>query len=108
MVSKDLPIIGSCEGCGVCCLHMVHPPFKNLDADDGEHSRLNQQLQSELKEKIRKIANSAWPAPCFWLDMETMQCMHYEERPEVCRRYERGSSECRSVREFFAEEINSQ
>jgi Fe-S-cluster containining protein len=36
--------------------------------------------------------------PCAWLDLETRQCLHYDDRPQICRDFERGSQECRLAR----------
>lgn len=40
--------------------------------------------------------------PCSWLDQETKQCKHYDQRPNICRDFVVGSNNCLSCREQFS------
>ena len=38
-------------------------------------------------------------SPCIWLDLTSLRCMHYEDRPDVCRDFELGGKWCVQHRE---------
>lgn len=66
-----------CKGCGLCCMWVSKPPF----GDD------------EKKPDIEIVPN-AYNSPCCWLDLDTRECRHYEHRPELCKKFERGGKDC--------------
>jgi Fe-S-cluster containining protein len=89
-----LAIIESCDGCGACCMVIGAPPF--LDEID---------LIPKDLQVLARAQKEAWVAagepevPCPWLDLATRRCIHYEDRPNVCREYERGQEECLLARQ---------
>jgi Fe-S-cluster containining protein len=103
----SLPVIESCQGCGACCTGVSLPPFIPLaDEDEWEafrrdHPVLVAEFQAEVDRRARE---DDWPerGPCFWLDVETRQCRHYEQRPEICRDFAVGGEACLLWREAMA------
>lgn len=93
-----LPVV-SCDGCGECCRHQVMPPFVRFDGDP-EWERLKASrpdLAAGIEAEIaRKTREDDWPddAPCFWFDIDTGRCRHYEDRPQICRDFEVGCEDC--------------
>lgn len=93
----DIPVI-SCDGCGVCCMHVGCPPFMPW-----EEEKLPPNLKEEFQQILVtrqvqiKATGDDW-VPCAWFDWSTRKCKHYEHRPEVCREFEVGSSECINFR----------
>lgn len=49
----------------------------------------------------------SFDGPCFWLDLETRQCKHHQYRPQVCRDFDAGSSECHQWRDHYRDKILS-
>ena len=94
-----------CQGCGACCLYLVWPPFYRID--DPQWKRLEEERPelvagSEIDRFRRREMGQDpdWKAPCLWYDAESQRCKHYEYRPDVCRDFEPGSSECAYFREM--------
>lgn len=81
----NLPLIQSCEGCGACCMGMNSPPF--IGRDDPELLAAPLDVHKSYEDGMVQRDRDGWPdfVPCFWLDLETRKCKHYEHRPEVCR-----------------------
>ncbi|TWU00803.1 YkgJ family cysteine cluster protein [Stieleria varia] len=121
-----LPVT-DCTGCGVCCLHMGHPTFnlepdqlqavvagKNVDAGQmGQAARADLQRWLEMPVRLRDetlatILSYQPPADgeldgrCTWLDAKTNQCLHHEHRPQVCRDFEVGRSQCLAWRQSYS------
>lgn len=97
----SLPILNnvvSCDGCGVCCMHMGTPPF----ADD-EVSLLPQGVFDSLQairetSRVQYLVHGTNYTPCGWFNMETRQCRHHEHRPRVCRDFAIGAEYCINLR----------
>ena len=88
----------TCNGCGVCCMHMGSPPFI-----PSEESRLPPEIKASLDavretQRLQYQTHGTDYTPCGWFDMETRQCRHHEHRPDVCREFEVGSEYCRNMR----------
>jgi len=84
----ELPTIDQevCRGCGACCLRQPWPPF----LDEHELAAIPRRLREELKRASRDRTG----LPCFWLDLLTHECRHYEHRPVACREFQPGSENC--------------
>lgn len=102
MSDENLPIIDSCEGCGACCLEQGSPPF--LGPDDPELAALPPFVLASYRTGMAGRADAGWNdgVPCFWLDLNSRRCTHYEHRPAICREaLERGDVACQSWRATF-------
>lgn len=109
MTTESLPVIGSCDGCGACCMHVGVPLFKfQIDGSGGSPELPDEQewvdLPDDLKEAhVNFLKNNKFDdyngTPCYWLDPETRKCTHYDYRPEVCRWFEMGGVNCIEFRE---------
>src|ERR1700691_4762925 len=104
--SSGLPIIDSCDGCGVCCLVVTHPPFYSVFEEFGEEAweRLKRERRDLLLEIVvdhrtrRADGSPLVGTPCLWYDQETRRCKHYEYRPLACREFEVGGEDCHDAR----------
>ena len=83
----------SCDGCGACCMQQGHPPYT-----DEELTRVPEELKGSLDTYLTALDGDDTGRPCLWLDLETRQCRNYDQRPQICRDFERGSSECKLLR----------
>jgi len=95
-MTTTLPVIESCDGCGACCMAMNSPPF----IDD--HHLMSDQARKSYERGMRQRDLDGWSDgdPCFWLDLETRRCIHYESRPGICRdALDCGDEACRRSRE---------
>ena len=96
-MSTALPVM-SCDGCGVCCMHMAVPPYHR-----DEITLLPPEVQADY-EAARNARIAQWNAhkidetACAWFDMVTRKCRHYEHRPEICQDFEMGGDECVAYR----------
>lgn len=90
----------SCHACGACCLKMESPPFVPNHPDDLHVAKLPDEVRKNYKRGMEARARAGWPegTPCFWFDLETRKCRHYEYRPLVCRQFQRGCAACLSYR----------
>jgi uncharacterized protein len=94
-----LPTINSCDGCGACCMEQCSPPF--VFPRDPQLAALPAEVLESYHAGLRQRDADGWPdaVPCFWFDLESRQCIHYEHRPEICRTgVEIGDEACRSWR----------
>jgi Fe-S-cluster containining protein len=91
-----LPIIESCDGCGVCCFQQGHPRFT-----DEERDRVPYELLAPVDEHLAALTEEDFGQTCIWFNMDTRQCRHYEHRPGVCRDFERGSEACVQLRSRY-------
>ena len=88
----------TCEGCGICCMHMAVPPYS-----DEEEAALPKSVRSAYRAVVR-TRDLQWQVhgtdyiPCGFFDHETRRCRHYEHRPEVCRDFEVGGEYCVNMR----------
>ncbi len=92
MARVPLPVL-SCDDCGACCRLHVRPPF------------LPQELDVAPRELVRDIEGRCGAGdggldeagPCIWLTAAG-RCAHYDDRPALCREFERGGEDCRLLR----------
>jgi uncharacterized protein len=109
---EPLPIVDSCDGCGVCCLEqdappgyleMLYPPelvvphLWTYTAEDYERlASLPPEALAELKAYHRAAQShqTRRGQPCIWFDQEQRRCRWYEHRPGVCRDFERNAPAC--------------
>lgn len=100
----------TCTGCGQCCRNFAYPPFLGIgeepgDADgvspDSELAALRAAAPDLYRSIMPRVLDAAL-APsgdgCEWLDKTTLQCIHYEHRPQVCRDFVLASESCRHQR----------
>lgn len=92
-----LPIL-SCDGCGGCCMEMRSPPFLR-DETDARWKALSPAMQAEIQRRAMDGRDEY--VPCWWLDIATRRCLHYDLRPDVCRDYQAGTDSCLGFRETF-------
>ena len=94
-----LPVL-SCDDCGACCFTQCSPPFV---FGPGFDSPLSGAVALDYQEGMAKREADGWPddVPCFWLDLVSMRCRHYEHRPLVCREFDVGSEGCLAWRDEF-------
>jgi Fe-S-cluster containining protein len=98
-----LPVIDSCDNCGLCCETQAGLPISYYTAVE-PNADLPAYLRREIEETARRWNGlGIWQvpghdAPCVWYDQTTRRCRHYEHRPSVCREFERGSACCREYR----------
>ena len=110
-MSKTLPTIDDCQGCGVCCMHMGYPAFltgNDQQPAEDAWTRLPDHLRSELQEVIENYQApepGQLDGPCVWLDLETRRCIHHTFRPRVCRDFSVGSRGCIEWREHYHDKI---
>jgi Fe-S-cluster containining protein len=85
-----------CEDCGACCA-FDSPTFVPLNTADQEHlgARLEELTHEEAGQRYMRMHEGY----CLALDRSggASQCSIYDQRPELCREFHQGSSECRSV-----------
>lgn len=82
----------NCDGCALCCLYQPVPPF--TDDELGI-------IRKDLRAGINKYTRATWyrsGQACLWLDKEAGTCKHYEHRPAVCRKFDRGGEQCVELR----------
>ena len=100
----DEPVT-TCDGCGVCCLHMASPPY---DEEERELLRDNfpevyaDVLAVEETRKIQLRAVGTEAIPCGFFDMVTRKCLHHAHNPDICHRYPVGETMCRQQRKALA------
>lgn len=76
----------TCRGCGRCCLSVGTPPFTDKE---------RQSLRKELSDDLKKYDGRKNGMICVWLNSD-MECSQYEDRPKLCRDFERGSEACKA------------
>lgn len=102
-----LPTVENCEGCGVCCLHMGYPAFIDGSGDTPAEIHWVQLPESLRRELIDFQSSYQHPpageldGPCVWLNQETGLCRHHEYRPNVCRDFEVGCTDCLGWRKHY-------
>ena len=72
-----------CRKCGSCC----NSVFIRTRADEDSVKwwrlhRIDFQLTAPPDGYTVRIA-----APCYWFDPLTGDCVHYDDRPDICRRF---------------------
>jgi Fe-S-cluster containining protein len=100
---RRLPILrrdpGGCFGCGSCCVH-----YRAVDVyvDDPNFEWLeeNGYLEDSLEARDFAMVREVGTYRCSALEGEVgkdAHCSIYENRPEGCRKYERGADRCRTA-----------
>jgi Fe-S-cluster containining protein len=52
-------------------------------------------LSPPLRREVERATREGVPpGGCLWFDRAKKACLHYDERPEVCRQFELGGEEC--------------
>ena len=99
-----LPLIKSCDDCGVCCNGQEALPVSwYLAPRDpmGDPAALPSELRAELEQMLVGFLAHGFPrgTPCVWYDQEKRKCKHYEVRPEICKtEVNPGDEACRRIR----------
>lgn len=98
MPDRELPVLESCDGCGLCCHTVSLPPFRiDFEMNEPEHRGVPEILRDEfllLWERRFEIEDDF----CLWFDPELLKCRYYDLRPQACRDFELNSSSCQAVR----------
>ena len=82
-------IIPSCTECGLCCISGVIL-YKNIDEGKVPDSMIDFMDHPLLFGKMKGSRTDM----CLAWDRDTKLCSIYENRPKVCREFERGSDLC--------------
>lgn len=104
--SRPLPVIDSCDDCGACCQVVTRPPFRTHFGESGEatwerlkHDRPDLVAELLADERARRTRGEpSYGTPCLWYDPTTRRCRHYDHRPQACRDFAIGSTDCRDAR----------
>jgi len=99
--AADTAAVGTCEGCGACCLHMAAPPYV-----DEELALLRTNLPAVYRDlmAVQATRDLQWrvvgvdEVPCGFFDWVTRKCRHHEHKPDVCQRFEVGGTCCLQTR----------
>ncbi|MEI8195918.1 MAG: YkgJ family cysteine cluster protein [Phycisphaerae bacterium] len=87
-----LPVL-SCAGCALCCREQTEPPYLPTELDV-----LPRELRRQIEQhRPEPDANGKMPSGCYWLGADG-KCLHYDERPLVCREFEMGGEDCVTLR----------
>lgn len=100
----------SCEGCGVCCMHMAVPPYDEEELDELKEGNpaIYADYQAVMKSRdLQLTAHGTDFIPCGFLDMITRKCRHHDNNPDVCRRFKVGGESCRQFREDVAKVLSA-
>lgn len=104
-MGRQLPIVENCDDCGACCMDQVSPPFVGLDDFNGVYDVEFAMLPADLKAEYYAYYAPGGPreklppeAPCYWFDLETKRCKHYEHRPRICRDFAINGKGCKRHR----------
>ena len=87
---SSLPVL-SCDHCAWCCKEQIEPPYLPTELDV---------LPRELRRQIdqhRPDLSAKDPPGCYWLGADG-KCLHYDQRPLVCREFEMGGEDCLTLR----------
>jgi Fe-S-cluster containining protein len=85
-----------------------------LEGHPGESwwHKLPENLKQELLDYIETYERPAYDGtlesfdgPCIWLDTETRLCKNHLHRPNVCRDFETGCSDCLDWRKTYRDRI---
>lgn len=101
---RTLPMLDSCEGCGICCTEQALLPvswYLGVYAA-GDITKLPSELQAELREIRGTAMLEGFPpdgSPCVWYDAEAKTCKNYEHRPGICHDLKLNSPGCKRWRQ---------
>ena len=73
-----------CQGCGGCCYLVVELEEGEQVPDD----------RTTIHEDGARVLQQRDDYACVYLDPESRLCTIYEQRPQVCRDFERGTGLC--------------
>lgn len=87
----------NCDNCGACCMGQnLLPACCNRHIPTPELDRLVTIFDGPCE---------GGDEVCIWLDRYTGRCLHYEWRPELCRKFEVGGEACLRIRENAGMEL---
>jgi Fe-S-cluster containining protein len=123
-VRVPLPVV-DCSSCvAACCQYQGRPPLSateeaalpvillyglavyDQEVRDGKHPRAGTKARKAMLAAaggppLPQYADPADIDPCLWLDTETHRCKFHEHRPEACREFVMGGSDCLTTRAEF-------
>ena len=88
-------------------MHMGYPSYiEGSKTQPAEKYWINlpTHLRTELTEYRRRYQEpdaGELDGPCFWYDQETGRCKNHEFRPNVCRDFEVGCTDCLGWRKTY-------
>ena len=84
-LSDDATLQGvTCNDCGLCCQTCgPRPPVCSLE-----------EVPHRLQVEVVASGGTDQEAPCMWYDARSHRCVHYEDRPLVCREFLVGGLHC--------------
>lgn len=61
--------------------------YLGFTGDAAAYEALPERIKRELQAYRKELFSdrSIQEGPCVWLNLATMQCRHYEHRPDICR-----------------------
>lgn len=91
----------TCEGCGLCCMHMSAPPY--MPDEEAKLKEIAPHVYADLQaaERSRELqwkVHGVDAIPCGFFDMVTSKCRHHEHKPELCQAFEVGGEDCLAYR----------
>jgi Fe-S-cluster containining protein len=92
-----------CKGCGVCCTGIHWPPFFFPEEEWAQFKQRHPDLAREIEE-VRAGGDrdrEGYVMPCIWFDLASRRCIHYDLRPEICRDFKPGGSDCAHTRGMY-------
>lgn len=72
-----------------------------VDVEDDLPEAVLADYQAKLVHLLSNSTATSGEKPCFWLDLETLRCQHYDHRPDVCRDFKVGGRHCNGWRETY-------
>ena len=68
-------------------MEVQYPPFRS-----------DEKMSDNAGHHISDISREHKAGHCIWFDSSANVCKHYEDRPEVCRAFQKDSFSCHFVR----------
>ncbi len=96
-MSDDNP----CDGCGLCCMHMGSPPYDEEEREwlREDNPQAYADLLAVLETRELQLKTTAVDfVPCGFFDSVTRKCIHHDNKPDICRRFEIGDTYCNGFR----------
>ena len=75
----------ACKKCGKCCGYVNFRFMLNDENRDYVKWWKLHHLQVEQVGSNEDMMNIKVDSPCYWYDPLNSACLHYEDRPKVCR-----------------------